>query len=412
MSRRVVITGMGAVTPIGNNVTDFWSGLKENKVGIAPVTKFDVSEYKVNVGAEVKDFDALDYFDKKEAKRLDLFSQYAIVSAREAMQQANISVTEENAERIGCVIGTGVGGISTQEQQTRVLIEKGPKRVSPLMVPMFICNMAAGNVCIDLGIRGKSMSISTACATGTNCIGEAFRTIQYGEADVMVAGGVEAPFAPSGVVGFCSLNALSTEVDPLKASRPFDENRSGFVMGEGCGVVVLEELEHALNRGAHILAEIVGYGSTSDAFHITLPREDGSGASKAMVAAMKDAGISSDQIDYINAHGTSTHANDLYETRAIKLALGEHAYEVPINSTKSMIGHLLGAAGAVEFIVCVKSIEDGYVHATVGLENPDAECDLDYVPSEGRTCDITYAMSNSLGFGGHNACLIVKKYVE
>lgn len=412
MSRRVVITGMGAITPIGHTVDDFWNGIKNKEVGIAPITKFDATDFKINLAAEVKNFDVTKFLGVKEAKRLDLFSQYAIVAARQAMEQSGLKVTEENADRIGCILGTGVGGITTQEQQTLVLHERGPRRISPLLVPMFIVNMAAGNVCIDQGITGKSFSLSSACATGTHSVGEAFHSIKYGEVDAMITGGVEAPMVPSGVAGFCSLNAVCTGEDPLKASRPFDIDRSGFVIGEGCGVLVLEELEAAKARGAKILAEVVGYGATSDAYHITLPKEDGSGASKAMLAAIREAGITPEQIDYVNAHGTSTHANDLYETRAIKSALGEHAYKVPVNSTKSMIGHLLGAAGAVELITCVKSIEDSYVHATVGLENPDPECDLDYVPGDGRTHDITYAISNSLGFGGHNASVIVKKFSE
>ena len=322
MSRRVVITGMGAITPIGHTVDDFWNGIKNKEVGIAPITKFDATDFKINLAAEVKNFDVTKFLGVKEAKRLDLFSQYAIVAARQAMEQSGLKVTEENADRIGCILGTGVGGITTQEQQTLVLHERGPRRISPLLVPMFIVNMAAGNVCIDQGITGKSFSLSSACATGTHSVGEAFHSIKYGEVDAMITGGVEAPMVPSGVAGFCSLNAVCTGEDPLKASRPFDIDRSGFVIGEGCGVLVLEELEAAKARGAKILAEVVGYGATSDAYHITLPKEDGSGASKAMLAAIREAGITPEQIDYVNAHGTSTHANDLYETRAIKSALG------------------------------------------------------------------------------------------
>lgn len=412
MERRVVITGMGAVTPIGNNVEAFWEGIKEKKVGIAPITKFDATNFKTNLAAEVKDFDGKDYLDPKAVKRLDLFSQYAIVAAREAMKQSGLTVTEENADRVGCIIGSGVGGIRTQEADTKKMLEKGPRRVSPFMVPMFISNMAAGNVAIDQGLCGKCFSISTACATGTHCIGEAFRSIKYGEVDAMLAGGSEASMAGSGVAGFDSLNALCTSDDPKKASIPFDKERSGFIVGEGAGVLVLEELEHAKARNATILAEIVGYGATCDAFHITCPKEDGSGSAKAMKLAMNEAGITAEDINSINAHGTSTHLNDLTETKAIKSVFGDHASKLTVNSTKSMIGHLLGAAGAVECIACVKEIEDQYVHATVGLNTPDPECDLDYVANEGRNTELNYVLSNSLGFGGHNASIIVKKFED
>lgn len=410
MNRRVVITGMGAVTPIGNNVDTFWENIKEKKVGIAPITKFDATNFKTNLAAEVKDFDGKDYLDPKAVKRLDLFSQYAIVAAREAMKQSGLIVTEENTDRVGCIIGSGVGGITTQESDTKKMIDKGPRRVSPFMVPMFISNMAAGNVAIDQGLCGKCFSINTACATGTHSIGEAFRTIKYGEADAMLAGGSEASMAGSGVAGFDSLNALCTSDDPKKASIPFDKERSGFIVGEGAGVLVLEELEHAKARNAVILAEIVGYGATCDAFHITCPKEDGSGSAKAMQLAIKEAGIVAEDIDSVNAHGTSTHLNDLTETKAIKLAFGEHAGNLTVNSTKSMIGHLLGAAGAVECIACVKEIQEQYIHATVGLNTPDPECDLDYVANEGRNTKVNYVLSNSLGFGGHNASIIIKKF--
>ncbi|SFS00477.1 beta-ketoacyl-ACP synthase II [Anaeromicropila populeti] len=412
MSRRVVITGMGALTPIGNTVEEFWAGVKKGTVGIEPMTRFDNTDFKVKVAAQLKNFNVLDHINVREAKRLDMESQYAIVAAREAIKDSGLQVTEENADRIGCIIGTGVGGIQTQENETRKLADKGPKRISPLLVPMFICNMAAGNVAIDLGLKGKCICVITACATGTNSIGEAYRSIQYGEVDAMVTGGTEASICPIAVSGFVALNALSLSEDPMKASRPFDKERNGFVMGEGAGVLVLEELEHAKARNAHIYAEIVGYGSTCDANHITSPLEDGSGAGKAMLQAIKEAGITPEKIDYVNAHGTSTELNDLYETRAIKYALREHAYKTVVNSTKSMVGHLLGAAGAVELITCVKSINEQYVHATVGLHNSDPECDLDYVPNEGRNIKVDYAISNSLGFGGHNASLIVKKYEE
>lgn len=412
MSRRVVITGMGAITPIGNNVDEFWESLKKGKVGIGPITKFDTTNFKVNLAAEVKGFDGKDYLDGKACKRLDLFSQYAIVAAREAMKQSGYVVTEENADRIGCIIGSGVGGITTQEYETIRMLEKGPRRVSPFMVPMFIANMAAGNVAIDLGLCGKCFSIATACATGTHCIGEAFRAIKYGECDAMITGGTESGIVPSGVAGFDSLNAITVTEDPTQASIPFDKNRSGFVVGEGAGILLLEELESAKARNAKILGEIVGYGATCDAFHITCPKEDGSGSAKAMKLAINEAGISSDEIDYVNAHGTSTQLNDLTETRAIKTVFGEHAYKLAVNSTKSMTGHLLGAAGAVECIASVKEIENQFVHPTAGLHTPDPDCDLDYVPNEGRGLKINYAISNSLGFGGHNSALVIKKYEE
>ncbi len=410
MKKRVVITGMGALTPIGNNVPEFWENIKKGTVGIGEITKFDTTDHKVKLAAEVKNFEAGEYLDRKEAKRMDPFCQYAIVAAREAVAQSGLIITEDNAERIGCIIGSGIGGLGTIESEHTKLLEKGPKRVSPFLIPMIISNMAAGNVAIDLGAKGKCTSIVTACATATHSIGEAFRSIQYGEADAMIAGGCESSITPLGVAGFSALTALNEATDPLRASIPFDAERHGFVMGEGAGVVVLEELEHAKQRGANILAELVGYGATCDAFHITSPAEDGSGAAKAMLQAMKDAEIEPNDIDYINAHGTSTKLNDLFETRAIKLAFGEVANKVAINSTKSMIGHLLGAAGGVEFITCVKSIEEGYVHETVGLKVPDPECDLDYVAGSGRNVDIQYAISNSLGFGGHNGSLLVKKY--
>lgn len=412
MERRVVVTGIGAVTPIGNNVEDFWKGIKNNQVGIAPITKFDTTDFKVKLNAEIKDFNAADFMDAKSAKRMDDFSKYAMVASMEAMKNSGLEITEENADRIGCIIGSGVGGSITHEDMVLRMNEKGPKRVSPLFVPMYIVNMAAGNICIHFGIHGKSLSVSTACASGTNAVGEAFRAIKYGEADAVLTGGTEASMAPCGVAGFVSLNALNFTDDPEKASIPFDLERNGFIIGEGAGMLVLEELEHAKKRNADILAEVVGYGSTTDAFHITLPREDGSGAAKAMVLAMKEADVKPKDISYINAHGTSTHANDLTETKAIKLAFGDYAAKVPISSTKSMIGHLLGAAGAVELITCVKSIQESYIHPTVGLKTPDPECDLDYVPGEGRNIEVNYAISNSLGFGGHNASVIIKKYVE
>lgn len=412
MKKRVVITGMGAVTPIGNSVEEFWTNVKAGTVGIDEITKFSTEDYKIKLAAEVKNFDPTAYMDRKEARRMDPFCQYAIAASVEAMKDSALEVTEENAERIGVIIGSGIGGLGTIEAENKKLLEKGPGRVSPLMIPMAIGNMAAGNVAIRHGLRGKCTSVVTACATGTHSIGDAFRTIQYGEADVMLAGGCEASITPLGLAGFMNLTALSESTDKNRASIPFDAERDGFVMGEGAGVVVLEELEHAKARGAKIYAEIVGYGASCDAYHITSPKEDGSGAAKAMLDAIKEAGIEKEAIDYVNAHGTSTPYNDLFETRAIKLAFGDHAGKLAINSTKSMIGHLLGAAGGVEFITCVKSIEDSYVHETVGLKVADPECDLDYVAGKGRDMEVNYAISNSLGFGGHNASVLVKKYSE
>ena len=410
--RRVVVTGMGAVTPIGIGVEEFWNSLKETKLGFGPITRFDTTDYKAKVAAEVKDFVGKDYMDFKAAKRMELFCQYAVAAAKEAFDQAGLDMEQEDPYRVGCSIGSGIGSLQVTETACVKIHEKGPSRVNPLLVPLMISNMAAGNVSIQLGLKGKSLNVVTACATGTHSIGEAYRTIQHGEADVMLAGGTEASICPIGVAGFSALTALSTVEDPEKCSLPFDKNRSGFVMGEGAGVVVLEELEHAKKRGAVILGELVGYGATSDAYHITSPAEDGSGAAKAMELAIQEAGIAKEEVTYINAHGTATHHNDLFETRAIKLLFGEHAYDMKINSTKSMIGHLLGAAGAVEFITCVKEIQDGFIHATAGYTTPDEELDLNYVPGEGVEEDITYALSNSLGFGGHNASLLIKKFEE
>ena len=412
MKTRVVITGMGAITPIGNDVESFWQGLKDKKVGIAPITYFDTTDYKCKLAAEVKGFNARDYMDPKAARRMEAFSQFAVAASKEALEHSGIDMEKEDPYRVGVCVGSGIGSLQAMEKDVQKLLEKGPSRVNPLLVPLMISNMAAGNVAIQFGLKGKCFNVVTACATGTHSIGEAFRSIQYGEADVMVAGGAEASITPIGIAGFTSLTALNTTDDPARASIPFDEDRNGFVMGEGAGVVVLESLDHAKARGANILAEIVGYGATCDAFHITSPAEDGSGAARAMENAIKDAGLKPEDIDYVNAHGTSTHHNDLFETKAIKLVLGDHAGKVKINSTKSMIGHLLGAAGGVEFITCVKSIEDGYVHATVGLEKPGEGCDLDYTQGDGVAMDVNVAISNSLGFGGHNASLIVRKFSE
>lgn len=409
---RVVVTGLGAITPIGNDVASFWQGLKDKKVGIAPITYFDTTDYKAKLAGEVKDFDPKKYMDPKAARRMEPFSQYAVAVAGEAIAQAGLDMEKEDPFRVGTSIGSGIGSLQAMEREHKKMLEKGPNRVNPLLVPMMISNMAVGNVAMHYGLKGKSINVVTACATGTNSIGEAFRSIQYGEADVMVAGGTESAITPLGMAGFAALTALSTNDDPETASRPFDKDRDGFVMGEGAGIVVLESLEHAQKRGAKILAEVVGYGGSNDAFHITSPAEDGSGAAYAMEMALKDAGIAPEKIDYINAHGTSTHHNDLFETMAVKKALGDHAYKVKINSTKSMIGHLLGAAGGVEFIACVKSIEDGFVHATAGLKEAGEGCDLDYTMGEGVPMDIHYALTNSLGFGGVNASLVIKKFED
>ena len=408
--KRVVETGMGAITPLGNDTETFWQGLKDKRCGIGPITYFDTTDYKVKLAAEVKDFDPKQYMDPKAARRMEAFSQFAVAASAQALAQAGLRMEEEDPYRVGLSIGSGIGSLQSVERENKKLLEKGPGRVNPLLVPMMISNMAVGNVAIQFGIKGKSINVVTACATGTHSIGEAFRSIQCGEADVMLAGGAEASICPIGVAGFTALTALSTNEDPETASRPFDKDRDGFVMGEGAGVVVLESLEHAKKRGARILAEVAGYGATCDAFHITSPAEDGSGAAKAMEFAMADAGIRPEQLDYVNAHGTSTHHNDLFETMAIKKALGDHAYQVRINSTKSMIGHLLGAAGGVEFITCVKTIEEGFIHATTGLKEAGEGCDLNYTMGEGVSAEINYAITNSLGFGGVNASLIVKKF--
>ncbi|WP_418751620.1 beta-ketoacyl-ACP synthase II [Frisingicoccus sp.] len=412
MKERVVVTGMGAITPVGNNVEDFWNSVKAGKTGFGKITAFDTSDFKTSLAAEVKNFNAADYMDKRTARRMELFSQYAVVASKEAVENAGLDMERENPFRVGVCVSSSVGSLQAMEKEEKRLLEKGPGRVGPLLIPMMISNMAAGNVSIAFGCRGKSLNVVTACATGSHSIGEAYRSIQAGEADVMLAGGTEAAICPIGIAGFASLTALTSSSDPERASIPFDKERSGFVMGEGAGVVVLESLSHAKARGAEILAEVAGYGATSDAFHITSPCEDGSGAAKAMEFAMKEAGVKPEEVSYINAHGTSTHHNDLFETRAIKRAFGEAAYHVPISSTKSMIGHLLGAAGAVEFITCVKSIEEGYIHPTVGLKVPDEECDLNYVPGCGIHGNVEVALSNSLGFGGHNATLAIKKFKE
>lgn len=406
--RRVVVTGLGAVTPIGNNVDEFWKSITLGKIGFAPITKFDVTDYKCKLAAEVKDFNPEEYMDKKAARRMELFCQYAVAAAGEAIQDAGLDMEKEDAWRVGCSIGSGIGSLQAMEREYGRLTEKGPSRVGPLFVPLMISNMAAGNVSIMYGLKGKSLNVVTACATGTNSIGEAFRTIQYGDADVMVAGGTESAVTPMGIAGFTALTALSDSTDPERCSIPFDKDRNGFVMGEGAGVVILEELEHAKKRGAHIYAEVLGYGCSSDAYHITSPAEDGAGAARAMQNALEDGGVKPEQLTYINAHGTGTHHNDLFETRAIKLAFGEHASKLRINSTKSMIGHLLGAAGAVEFITCVKEMEEGFIHKTAGLQETEEDMNLNYCRESYRE-EVPFALSNSLGFGGHNASILIGK---
>lgn len=409
--KRVVVTGMGVITPIGNSVDKFWSNIKNQTVAIKELTRFDNSDYKVKLAAQVDDFDPTEYMDFKTAKRMDLFCQYAVAASAQAIQDAGLDLEKEDLTRIGISVGSGIGSLQVLEKDHEKLLNKGPNRISPLMVPMMISNMAAGNVSIAFGLKGKSINVVTACATGTHSIGEAYRSIQCGDADAFVAGGTEAAITPLGIAGFGALTALSTATDPKRASIPFDKERSGFIMGEGAGVVILESLEHAKARGAKILAEVVGYGATSDAYHITSPAEDGEGAARAMLLTVKEAGISPEDVNYINAHGTSTHHNDLFETIAIKRAFGDHAYKLNVNSTKSMTGHLLGAAGAVEFITCVKSVMENYIHATAGYQVPDEELDLNYT-KEPVEKEVNYAISNSLGFGGHNGSIMVKKYVE
>ncbi len=411
MKKRVVITGIGAITPVGNTVDEYWDSLKEGKHGFGPITQFDASAYKCKLVGEVKNFVAKDYIDPKSARRMARFTQFAVKATQEAMADSGLDMTKEDAYRVGTCIGSGVGSLQELENAYGTILTKGPLRVSPFVVPMMISNIAAGNVAIQFGLKGKSIDVVTACASGTNSIGEAFRTIQYGDADVMVAGGCEAAVSPIGISTFDSLTALTSSTDPDRCSIPFDKDRSGFVLGEGAGIVILEELEHAKARGAKIYAELSGYGCSSDAHHITAPEESGEGPAVAMTNAVKDAGLPLDAVQYINAHGTSTHLNDLVETRAIKKAFGDHAKDIKINSTKSMTGHLLGAAGAIECIACVKSIEEGYIHRTRGLVESEEELDLDYC-KEPCEMDVDVAISNSLGFGGHNACIVLQMYKE
>ncbi len=409
MERRVVITGLGAITPIGNNVEEFWNGIKEGKCGIDEITRFDTSDFKVKLAGEVKGFNVEDYIDKREAKRMDRFSHFAIVASREAWKDSGLNREKEDMTRVGVIVGSGIGGIGTIEKDIQKMFEKGPDRVSPMYIPMTICNMAAGNVTIDLGAKGESISMVTACASGTHCIGESFRMIKHGYQDIIVTGGTEASITPSSVAGFTNIKALTQTTDKSRASIPFDKERNGFVMGEGAGIVVLEELEHAKARGARIYAEVVGYGATSDAYHITSPAPGGEGGARAMKIAMEEAGVKPEEITYINAHGTSTHLNDSGETAAVKTAFGDASKTVMMSSTKGNTGHLLGAAGGIETVICAKSVQDNFVPPTINYKVPDEECDLDIVPNKGRNVEVNYAMSNSLGFGGHNATILLKK---
>ncbi|MFL0248630.1 beta-ketoacyl-ACP synthase II [Candidatus Clostridium stratigraminis] len=410
MKNRVVVTGMGAITPVGNDVESFWNNIKQGKCGVDYITYFNTDAFKVKIAAEVKDFKPEEYMDRKEAKRMDRYCQYALAAAKEAIEDSGLDMENMNKERLGVLIGSGIGGLATIEKEVRTLVEKGPNRVSPLFIPMAIGNMAAGNVAIKYGAKGVCTSVVTACATGTNAIGDAMRMLQCGMADVIIAGGTEASVTQIGLAGFTNLTALSNSNDPKAASTPFDANRSGFVMGEGAGILILETLENAENRGAKIYAEVVGYGTTCDAYHMTAPAPDGEGGARAMKIAMEDAGIKPEEVSYINAHGTSTPLNDKFETMAIKAVLGEQAYKVPVSSTKSMTGHALGAAGAMEGIICIKAMKDGFIPPTIGYNTPDPDCDLDYVPNKGRKAELEYTMSNSLGFGGHNATIIFKKF--
>ena len=410
MEKRVVITGIGAITPIGNNTKELWEGILQKKCGIDKIKSFNADGYKTSLAAELKNYNPLDYFDAKQAKRLDKCSQYAIIAAKEAFKDSQITKENTDFDRVGVFVGSGIGGLKTIQDQCEVYVAKGHSRISPMFIPMSICNMPAGNVAIELGAKGESISILSACASSTHAIGEAYKTIKYGSENVIVAGGSEASICEIGIAGFENMKALSSATDITRASIPFDKERSGFVMGEGAGVLVLEELEHAQKRGAKIYAEIIGYGATSDAYHITSPAPDGEGAARAMTRAIEDAKIKPEDINYINAHGTSTHLNDSCETMAIKKALGEYSSKVMISSTKGNTGHLLGAAGGVEAIFCTKAIEQGKVPPTINYKEKDEECDLDIVPNEVRNEKINIAMSNSLGFGGHNASIILKKY--
>ncbi len=410
MDKRVVITGMGAITPIGNNVCKMWEGIKNKECGIDNISLFDNSNFKTSLAAEVKNYNPLDFFDVKQAKRFDRSSQFAIIAAREAVIDSKINVENTNYDRVGVFVGTGIGGLRTIQEQCEINYAKGNNRVSPMFIPMSIANMPAGNIAIEFGFKGESISTVTACASSTHAIGEAYKTIKHGYEDVVIAGGTEASICSVGIAGFENMKALSTAKDKNRASIPFDRERSGFVMGEGAGMIVLEELEHAKNRGAKMYAEVVGFGATTDAYHITSPCPDGEGGAKAMIRALEDARIKPEEVDYINAHGTSTHLNDLTETLAIKKALGEFSNKVMVSSTKGNIGHLLGAAGAVEAIICVKSMQDNLVPPTINYKEKDDECNLDIVPNEPRIASLNIVLSNSLGFGGHNSCIVIKRY--
>lgn len=411
MNRRVVITGCGVITSLGQNLDTFWNNILQGKSGVSFIESFDTSEHATKIAAEVKDFDPGKYMDKKDIKRTDRFVQFGVAAAKLALEHAKLEITAENAHQIGVYVGSGIGGLHTWEEQYQVMLNKGPRRVSPFFIPMMIANMASGVISIETGAKGPNSAPISACATGTHAIGDAFNIIRRGQADVMIAGGTEATITPLAFAGFNASRALSTRNDePDKASRPFDANRDGFVMGEGAGVVILEELEHALKRGATIIAEVAGYGLTGDAYHLTQPAPEGEGAARAMAMAIKDAGLKPEDINYINAHGTSTPYNDKYETTAIKTVFGQHAYQLAVSSTKSMTGHLLGAAGGVEAIVTALAIRDQILPPTINYETPDPDCDLDYVPNEARKGVINAALSNSLGFGGHNATILLKKY--
>jgi 3-oxoacyl-[acyl-carrier-protein] synthase II len=406
-----MVTGIGVVSPLGNNKEDFWSSLIAGKSGVGKLTLFDAREFSCQIGAEVKDFNPVGRLGGKESRRMDRFTQFAVVAALDAVLDARLDLSRENSNRIGVIVGSGIGGLGTLEAQHSILLEKGPRRISPFLIPMFVSDMASGQISIVLGVKGPNLCAVTACASGSHSIGDSYRIVQRGEADVMITGGSEAAITPIGLGGFCAMRALSTRNnEPERASRPFDRERDGFVIGEGAGILILESLEHANSRGAHIYAEVVGYGMSSDAYHITAPAPDGEGAVRAMKAALNDACLAPEEVTYINAHGTSTPLNDKLETAAIKSVFGEHANKLVINSTKSMAGHLLGASGGIEFIASVLSIEMGVVHPTINYEYPDPECNLDYVPNRARQMNIDVCISNSFGFGGHNASLVVRKY--
>lgn len=412
MDNRVVITGLGAITPLGNDVSNFWDNIKAGKCGIDFITEFDLKDFSIKLAGEVKNFNPDEFMDFKQVKRMDRFCQLALAAAKETVRNSSIDLDSIDKERFGVIVGSGIGGISTIETQHKILNEKGPRRLNPLTIPMIITNMAAGNIAIEFGAQAMCTNVVTACATGNNCIGDAYRYLKHGYADIMLAGGAEASITPLSIAGFAAARTLSTSTDPNRASIPFDAERNGFVMGEGSGIIMLETLDHAKKRNAKIYAEIVGYGATCDAYHITLPAPEGEGGARAMKLAIQEANIEPQQISYINAHGTSTQANDKFETAAIKSVFNDYAYKIPVSSTKSMTGHLLGAAGAIESVISIKALDDSFIPPTIGLVKQDPECDLDYVPNTGRKAELNYVLSNSLGFGGHNATLIFKKWKE